>query len=345
MVPILRRHPSATFQGVLAAVALLGLTEGCASESRKAGDSPRRLRIANTATFADVPAIAALGRLKEQGYLIESIDYAQTALAAQALAAGDVDVAFGGFSTYWTAASRGAPIAAVMELARIHHVLVASKPITKCSDLSARRLAVNGLGASGASLLKFYLAEECSGTEPHVLVMPGSPTRLAAFLAGAVDAAAVMREDFIEIQQRAPDRIGLVEDFGIRWPDIAITGVMVNVPFSRAHAQSIDDLVIACLAEHRAVAHDPVRLARLAQSLLGAGDKDYLPTATAFVQANSWDLNGGLTPHVMTRTVQFLARAGAVPADTDPDSMIDRSFLDRALDVVGRQPSRAVPAS
>ena len=116
----------------------------------------------------------------------------------------------------------------------------------------------------------FYLAEECSGTEPHVLVMPGSPTRLAAFLAGAVDAAAVMREDFIEIQRRAPDRIGLVEDFGIRWPDIAITGVMVNVPFSRAHAQSIDDLVIACLAEHRAVAHDPVRLARLAQSVLGA---------------------------------------------------------------------------
>ena len=154
-----------------------------------------------TSNFSDLPTLVAQRSLAAQGYRIESIGYTQAELAAEALARGDADVAFGSMTTYWAAAMKGAPVVTVMEQCRTRHILMARLPIRSCADLQGRTVGVNSLGATGGNLLKAYLAEECPGTQPQVLVMPRPANRSAALVAGGIDAAVVLREDAVRLMR------------------------------------------------------------------------------------------------------------------------------------------------
>ena len=127
----------------------------------------------------------------------------------------------------------------------------------------------------------------------------------------------------------------MIEDFARRWPAVATTGLIVNRQFARAHPQAVDDMIAACLSAHRTIGGDPARLAAVASTLLES-DTDLLPAATQFVRADTWDVNGGMTPESVRDTRQFYVRAGSLPPDADPTAFVDRSFLDRVLQAIGR---------
>jgi ABC-type nitrate/sulfonate/bicarbonate transport system substrate-binding protein len=313
------------------AIAALIAIAACDAEPASKAEAPPRIRIAHTTipNFADIPAVLMTRALASAGYDVAITAFAHASLAAEALARGDMDVGFGGLSTYWAAAARGAPIVAVAEQARGVHVLVAAGPLRECAALAGQRLGVNNLGATGGTLVEAYVAEACPGTRPQMLVMPGATTRAAAFVSGGLDAAVLMREDYIDLARRTPERIGLVEDFSTRWT-LATAGVLVNVRFAEASPEIVQDLVGGYLSAIRAVVDDPARLAAAATDILGDG-RDWRPVAEAFVSANTWPADGGLEPAVIRDTIAFLVQAGNLPGDVDPGRLIDRSYLDRSL--------------
>ncbi len=151
--------------GALVCALAVAIGSGCDRGARSPGSKLIRVAGTTSPNMSDVPALVAAQRLVEQGYEIESTHYAQTELAAEALAGGHADVAFGALPTYWAAAARGAPVVTVMEQARNTHLLVASRSIVQCRDLAGRKLALNSLGAIGGAFVRAYIAEAVPGHE------------------------------------------------------------------------------------------------------------------------------------------------------------------------------------
>jgi ABC-type nitrate/sulfonate/bicarbonate transport system substrate-binding protein len=161
------------------------------------------------------------------------------------------------------------------------------------------------------------------------MVLPGSRNRVAALLAGAIDAAALLRADVVEYQERSKDAT-VVQDFALRWPDVAMVGIYANKAFAARHPVAIEHYLRECLRAERTLGTDPARLAEAAREHLGT-DQDLLPVARAYVDARTWDGTGGLTPEGVSTTIQFFARAGWLASSVTPSAFVDRSFLDRAL--------------
>jgi ABC-type nitrate/sulfonate/bicarbonate transport system substrate-binding protein len=329
--------------GLAAAMASVAAIAACGAGNRQQVEPRPRIRIAHTTipNFADIPAVLTTRALAADGYDVETTAFAHASLAAEALARGSMDVGFGGLSTYWAAAARGAPIVTVAEQARGVHVLVAAQPLRTCAALAGKRLGLNNLGATGSTLVETYVAEVCPGTEPQMLVMPGTNTRAAAFASGGLDAAVLMREDYIDLALRMPERIGLVEDLGTRWT-LAAAGIMVNAGFAKARPQIVQDLVGHYVSAIGAVVDDPARLAAEATGILGDA-RDWRPVAQAFIEANTWPVDGGLEAGVVRDTIAFHVRAGSLPGDVDAARLIDRSYLDRTLDGGGASPPSPSP--
>jgi ABC-type nitrate/sulfonate/bicarbonate transport system substrate-binding protein len=290
----------------------------------------RRIRVAGgeTPNFADVPTLVAERRLAADGYTIEHLGFAQAELAVEALARGAADVSFGAIATYWAAALRGAPVVTVMEQARTRHQLVARVPIRVCADLHGRTVAVNSLGAAGGNLFKAYVAEACPGTVAQMLVMPRPANRSAALLAGAIDAALVLREHALRLVSQSAGGLVVIEDFARRWPLLATVGMYVNLDFARRNPRAVEDFIRAQLDVIRELGADPIRLADAARRELGDAD-DVAGVAEAFVRAEAWDPAGGLTPATVDATVRFLLDTGSLTGPVDAARVVDLSYLDR----------------
>ena len=178
--------------------------------------------------FADVPRLAAQRELAARGITIRSTTFARPDLSIIALSDGDQDMAVGAVTLGWSGIAKGAPIVMVMEASGSRHVLATKSTIRTCRDLDGRRVAVNSLGATSDQVLHAYLAEACPDASPAILVMPQTASRTAALVTGTIDAAVIFRDDALAAMKRAPGRVHVLEDMGVRWPNIMNTALFVN---------------------------------------------------------------------------------------------------------------------
>jgi ABC-type nitrate/sulfonate/bicarbonate transport system substrate-binding protein len=320
----------------------LALAAGCARPPNELLDRPGgRIRVAYTSTpdLNDVPSLMAHHALEARGYSVETVFYAQPELATQALSRGDADVALGSARTFWASAYRGAPIVAVMEAARNDHLLVTASSLHACADLEGRRVGSHSAGSVGHALLEAYLSEQCAGTEPLFVHIPGSSSRMSGLLSGLIDAAVLQHDDLLRATASEAERLQVLEVFGRRWPNVATTLVFVNTHFARAHPRAVEDYLRACLEVNRDNARDPAPLAAEAARVFETTN-DLLPVVKAYVAAGAWDTRGGLTDAAVEETRRFFIRTGSLPGEPPPGALVDRSYLDRVLDELARADGR-----
>jgi ABC-type nitrate/sulfonate/bicarbonate transport system substrate-binding protein len=134
----------------------------------------------------------------------------------------------------------------------------------------------------------------------------------------------------------------VLETFGRRWPDVATTLVFVNTGFARAHPRAVEDYLRACLVVVRRNARDAAPLAREAARVFETTN-DLLPVVTAYVANGAWDPRGGLSAKGAAETQRFFVRTGNLPEGNPPGALVDRSFLDRVLEELGRVEPRPTP--
>jgi ABC-type nitrate/sulfonate/bicarbonate transport system substrate-binding protein len=319
--------------GAAVAFAILSLG-ACGGWSEPPAENERpqvTVRVATTAggEFAEVPMLAAHQALAGAGYRIEEQSLAQAELTVETLSRGTADLAHGSLPAYWAAIARGAAIVTVMEPAGNGHLLVGTKAITTCRDLHGRKIAVNSLGATGGTLVRAFIQEVCPGTAPEYMVMTGSRNRVAALLAGAIDGAALLRMDVAELQTRS-DVVSFIEDFAVRWPDLAMVGIFANRDFAARHPKAVEDYIRECLRAQRELSTSPTRMAEAARTFLKT-DRDLLPIAKAHIDAGTWDGRGGMTDDRVEKTLQFFRATGWLKDVPQGTAFVDRSYLDRAL--------------
>lgn len=319
---------------MLAGAFTLSLAAGAAAAPEASTTAPPgRIRVAysSTADMGDLPSLMAHGLLAEAGYEVRATFFARAQLAAEAVARGGAEVALGSTRTYWAAVARGADLVTVMEQMGNGWSLLAAPEITGCRGLHGKRLAISSEGSVSAALVLAYVRTRCPGTEPRIVIIPGSEHRAAALLAGRVDAAPVELADSTRLELRAPGRVRTLVDFARELPDLKTTGIHVNRAWARRHPRAVEDYIRSVLRVHRAIAADPRPLIEESQRRLRIEPA----VVRAHLRAGAWSGNGGLTIDEVASSLAFFAGAGALPPGLHADRVADLSYLGRVLAELG----------
>lgn len=311
---------------------------GCARQAEEEKRPTIRVAFAGVPDFGDLAGLLAHERLRAEGFVVEETYYSGTDVAIDALARGAADFGGGSITGAWTAAVQGARIRTVMQQVANPHRLVVASSIETCEDLEGQRLALHGEAGVGTDLIRIYMAEECPGVRPATLYISGSENRAAAFVAGTIDAAAIDLGVLHWLGEQAPGRFRVLVDFASRWPAVKTTGVQVNMDFAAARPDLVVHYLRARLRAGRDLMADPDLLADRAALAFGPADR-WRGIAHAYIKANAWPADGGLTEADVERTLAFFAKDTLGRAS--PRDVSDLSYLRDALSVPsGPHPER-----
>ena len=314
---------------VVAAIA--AATIGSASCGR-ARTAPTIIRVgySGEVDFSDLPSLIAQTRMRAQGFHIESTFFSGTSVAIAEVSRGTVDITNGSMIGVWTAISRGAAVRTIMDHTADPYRFVTGPGIAACAALNGRRVGLAAESAVSTHLVRAYLTDECPSASPEVLTIGESSNRVAAFLAGGIDAAGLELSSWLWLQKQAPGRFVLLSDFSKRWPTIRTTGVHVNTGFAHAHRDLLDEYVRAVLAANRDVLADPGLLVAAANEHMGRSE-DWTATARAYVDAAAWSPRGGLTRQDLESTLTFFQSHSRLNTHLTAGDVADLRFLDKAL--------------
>ena len=303
--------------------------------TRKSGTL--RLLYLNTRDVRDVPVLLALEALQAQGYTIVQTSLGTTSLIVDALARGDGDLASFANNSAWTAVSKGAKLVTIGEIHHTQPVVAARNDIHTCQDLDGKPVAVNPPGQANAALLDRYMKQSCPGAKYVPVVISDNAAKVAALQSGNVDAALVENEFMLDIQRRAPDRFHALISLAKEFPLIHTAGIQVRREWAEQNPGLVKDYMRALLESDRRVAADRQLLYAEAQKRIGLDAAAAKETADMYLDNNAWEPNGGLTAENVKYTLDFLTGLSAVPAGLKVEDVSDLSYLNAALDAIGRK--------
>jgi ABC-type nitrate/sulfonate/bicarbonate transport system substrate-binding protein len=322
-------RPSRSLAAVVAAIAVATIWSASCNHAR---DAPTIIRVgySGEADFSDLPSLLAQTRLRAQGFHIESTFFSGTSVAVAEVSRGTVDIMNGSMIGVWMAISRGAAVRTIMDHTADPYRFVTGPGIAVCAALNGRRVGLATESSVSTHLVRAYLADECPSASPEVLTIGESSNRVAAFLAGGIDAAGLELSSWLWLQKQAPGRFVLLSDFSKRWPTIKTTGVHVNTTFARAHRDLVDEYVRAVLAANRDVLANPDLLVSAANEHMGRAE-DWTATARAYIDAAAWSQRGGLTRQNVESTLTFFQSHSRLDTQLTAGDVADLAFLDKAL--------------
>jgi ABC-type nitrate/sulfonate/bicarbonate transport system substrate-binding protein len=332
----------------LALVIALCVLPACRSDIPNPTGAPLiRVGYAGSLDFSDMAAEVAHQQLTRSGYLVAMRAFPTVEIAADALARGDVDIAFGATRPFWSAIARGAPVRSVMEHVANIHRLVASNAATKvsvCDAFNRQPLALQSEGAAGTAFARAWLARACPGARYDLIFMPGSQNRMAGLRSGAMPATVLQMSDVTRLESMAPTRFTVIADFAAEWPRIRPTLVHVNTTFAATHPDSVRAYLRARLVANRLVVADEATLLTMAGLRLGT-TTNWSALSGAYRTLPVWDTRGGLTPTHIADTLAFLQQhTGLAPALTAAQ-VADTTTLDAVLHDLDTDAAASVPAA
>jgi ABC-type nitrate/sulfonate/bicarbonate transport system substrate-binding protein len=298
-------------------------------------DPSRAIRVAysSTADLGDLPSLLAQDRLVGQGYDVRATFFARAQLAVEAVARGRADVGMGSTRTYWAAVARGADLATVMEQVGNGWSVLATPDITSCRALHGKRLALSSEGSVSGALVRSYIQTGCPGTEPQIVIIPGSEHRAAALLSASVDASPVELAESVRLGVKVPGRFRTLVDFAAAHPRLETTGVHVNRRWAQRNPALLHAYLRALLGVHRQIDDEPALLTAEARRRLDI-DADVV---SAHLRTKAWDANGGLTAETVAYSLAFFTGTETLPAQLTTDHVADLGPLERVLAEIGRR--------
>jgi ABC-type nitrate/sulfonate/bicarbonate transport system substrate-binding protein len=320
-------------RGAAAAVILViaAATLGSVScSSTRAPAAVIRVGYSGEPDFSDLPSLIAHDKLRAQGIQVESIFFSAAPVAIAEVSRGTVDVLNGSMIGAWMAISRGAHLRTVMDHTADPYRFIGATGISDCRELKGRRIGLATDSSVSTHLVRAFLTESCDSVAPEALTIGESSSRVAAFLAGGIDAAALESSSWLWLKKHAPGRFTMLSDFSIRWPNIRTTGVHVNTDFASQHGDLLREYLAAVLAAHREVLANPTLLVKAADERMGRSE-DWPSTARAYVESAAWSPRGGMTRDTVASTLTFFQTYSHLDANLTATDVADLTFLDKVL--------------
>ncbi len=304
-----------------------------------ATSAPITIRVAYSSDkgLSDIPSVMAQERLSQQGYIFQPTFYASTELAAAALAQGQADLSYGSPLTYWQLVSKGQAVTLVGEKVASTFLVAGVNQIKDCAGLAGQRLGINSTSALNTVLIKKYIADQCPGTEPQMVIVSGSDTRAASLLAGQLDAALLEASDWAQLDLKAPGQFHIIFNFAHDLPNIIAVGLFASQSFATQHPEALKAYLKANIEVNRDGAQDHSLVVNEAAHQLDTDAATLKPAVDQYFAIKAWDVNGGLTAEKVKGTFDYLSTLDGFDKSLTLDKLADLSYLNAVLDEVGRK--------
>lgn len=296
-----------------------------------------RVGFASNADVGDVPSLMAHELLRAQGYTIEGKNFAGADLQVSALMQGDLDIANGSMRTVWIAQSQKPDASTIMEQVKDNWLLIAKPEFKACADLEGQRIAFTNTGSLNYALFTAHTQEHCPDLKYDQLFISSSENRAAALLAGELEATPLSLSDWIQVQQKEPDRFHVLVNYAEELPELKTTGVHVNRAFAEQHPEAVRDYIRALITVHRTIQSDPTALPKAIVKFLDLDAETAQTVAKAYLALDMWDQNGGLGREDVQYSIDFFTKSGSLPEGLTVDGVAELSYLNQVLEEMGRK--------
>jgi len=302
--------------------------------------APRvKLKIAfpSVADLEDVPALLTAERLRPLGIDLEPTFFAQEVLAIQSVLRGDIDIGTGASRGTLAAIQEGANVKFFATQGRNPWTLYARREINTCADIAGKRFAIHSEAGISTAFVRGWLKEKCPTLQINFLIIPGSENRAAALMAGQIDITPLELPDAIQVDALRPGQFHRVADFAKDLPWL-LGSIYYSTPKTLASKREvIKTFTRELLKVHRLAAKDPNVIAQVAPKYIRLFDVALLPRITEAFGANGyWPTDGGLTPEVLQRTIQFFVDIQSIKPGLRAEAISDFSILREVLAEIGR---------
>jgi NitT/TauT family transport system substrate-binding protein len=298
----------------------------------RAAEAPPRFLFAHGAISGNtVPLWIA----KEQGFyrkynLDPQLIFIIAGRAAQAMLAGDVSVGVIGGSHVVNAVTAGGDMTMLLGLeTKLNYFLLGSPSIKRGEDLKGKKVAIGT--PSGSASMATYVALDHLGLVPRrdnitLLGIGGVPERLAALLAGSVDATAIAPET---AQVATSQGYTVLLDLAKENVPFQSSGLVTSRKFLKANPQLIENLGRS-IAEATAFIHNPANKKAVVQSIAKNLRLDKPERLEKAYQSVVDDLPRKPCPSVpgMASVIKLMAQHGLNPkaAQLKPEDVVDMSL-------------------
>jgi NitT/TauT family transport system substrate-binding protein len=313
-----------------------------------AGAEPVKVQIGYIPILAASPLliIDAEHWAQAEGLDLKLVRFDSGPAAIQALAAGKIDVMYGGVAAVVMARASGVPVSVIANSAVEELAVVARGPLAQLArGRSAKdavdafvaekgrkvKIATQPAGSVPDTILKHWLQKmaQIDPAKVEILGMGIDKTE-QALLAGAVDAATI-REPAITIVRSRDPQAAVLAAGSEMFPDQPGTVVAARSAFLKHHAEAATKLVALHLRADRIIAEDKARASAAAQEYLGKGLIEPAITEKAMASPSSKFL---ADPHAVVGAVDrlqsFEKELGVVSETVPMSAVFDFTFYDAA---------------
>ncbi|MFT4028903.1 MAG: hypothetical protein QM675_03420 [Protaetiibacter sp.] len=282
-------------------------------------------------SVAYLPTAIAIDRLAEQGFDIEPVALGGNPNQLQAFAQGEVDIA--AIAQVMDLVDQGLEADFFLAGNSNEFVMVARADYPDCASLDGRVVGIQSEASFVGQLAIQWFAEECPEASPAITVVEGSENRLAALLQNQMDASPIDLQDWTLLNAERPGEFEIVENFAETLP-IMRGAFSASTEWLDANPALAEAWVTTHLAVYRDIYDDPSLLIAKAEELLPEVDAELLPDIiAAFIEAEVWPVDGGLTDDDVAATIAFFNGDGEpFTTITGPSDVVDRRYLDAALE-------------
>lgn len=316
----------------VAAMLAVGLLPSHTARAQSAGTPLSAVVISVTVSIW--PAIVAdkKGYFKEEGLDFDFINSGASTRSVQQVAAGSAPIGSSSMVDTMRAIDKGAKVKVFLNsLAVGTHSLIGAKNVKSVKDLKGKRVMTGGTG--DITNLWWIAMAKANGLDPNkdveLLFSGATSARLAALVAGAVDATMLSTPQSFQAVQNGYSDLGPVAPFLGEFP-------MMIWHVNEAWAQTHEKELLAFIRAHnKAVRYmtDPAHRQEVSQMLADASKStldDALKTWNVCMQVKAFVADGGISDAATERVRDTLIESGDIKTAAPPGTYVDLRFAKAA---------------
>ena len=285
---------------------------------------------------SDVAVLAAIDDMKERGYNAETVILSDPELGTEGLARNEFQFMVGGGVAPILAISQGAPIRMIGERAGSEWLMMSVGDITECEDLDGARVGIHSESGTTTAMVRSYIQENCPEISPQYLVIPGSPNRVQAMIAGELDASPATIGDIVNLEASGELDPNILANFIETIPKFRNALFYGNTDFMSANEDVTVELLRSQLEQHRRINEDPAYLTDLMTRYLEDIDPDVAQRiAQQYVDLEIFANDGGLDLSDIEWSLEFFEEYEFTPEVYAVEDVVDTSYLEQAREEIG----------
>lgn len=279
----------------------------------------------------------AYKRLEEWGADVETVIVTTTS-GVQTIIAGRADIASQGSDEVILGAAEGAEMVAVgAPSTAMEYVLVAKKGVSDVKALKGKTIGMSGPSGFDALLARFALEDEQLDPRKDVkfVQIGGSPERASALLAGQVDAATIIMDDWEELRRKTED-LELILYMADVVPEFPATAYFAEASYWEENSDVALALACANLQANAWISSsEDTFVDYVLQVVPGATEEAARSIHQAGKEVGMWPTDAGdvFTVEGLGGLVDAMVETGDISEPVDPATIADVSYLEEAAEM------------